>query len=81
MKIVSQKDLDIPADDMKDGQIAVITEWKCSPEYIGRIVQRYGFILITLGKDAGQAFPSFFKDCRDEAYRVRILGPGTVIEI
>lgn len=43
--------------DMKDGDVAVIRQWDTSnTNYVGRIVQRYGDDLITLGAPSGNGW-------------------------
>jgi hypothetical protein len=41
MKILKEPIQEIPVKDLKDGEIAIITEWSV-PNCIGNIVQRYG---------------------------------------
>ena len=64
---------------LADGQIAIITEWD-NNVYVGRIIQRYEDILITLGKPNGAAFTTAL-NILSEKLRVRVLEPGTLLEI
>ena len=81
VKLTNQVIKDIPVYEMKDGQIAVITNWGYIPEYVGRIIQRYGNSLISIGMDCGKAWPEFINEKPDNAYRVRLLQPGETITI
>jgi len=66
---------------MLDGDIAVITNWSVS-NYVGRIVQRYGDSLITLGEDSGWGWGEYFKNVKsDSQCRVRILEKGETLEV
>ena len=69
------------AGDMKDGDVAVIISWSDSFDYNtypGRIVQRYGTQLITIGMGWGQGWSrGFYRQCGfSEACRVRLLEKG-----
>ena len=66
---------------MKDGDIAIITEWPVYHEYVGRIIQRYGNHLISLGMSAAQAFTTVFSISDLSHYRVKILPQGTKFQI
>jgi len=68
-----------PVYNMKDGQIAEIVQWSYG-EAIGKIVQRYGKILIVLGGEKGKAFTTVLDEIRENC-RVRILPGGTTLEI
>lgn len=81
VKLTNQIIEDISVYEMKDGQIAVITKWGGSPYYIGRIVQRYGNNLITIGMDCGRTWPGLFNEKPDSELRVRLLKPGETITI
>ena len=81
VKLTNQNAVDISVYEMKDGQIAVITNWEYIPEYVGRIVQRYGNSLISIGMDCGKTWPGCFNEKPDNAYRVRLLKPGETITI
>ena len=77
----TKQDNTIAAYHLADGQIAMITEWDVGEEYyVGRIIQRYDDILITLGKPNGAAFTTALK-ILNEKLRVRVLEPGTLLEI
>jgi hypothetical protein len=76
-----EQDNTIPVYHLADGQIAIITEWDASGEYyVGRIIQRYEDILITLGEPNGAAFTTALEKL-NEKLRVRVLEPGTLLEI
>ena len=65
---------------MRDGDVAVITFWSASPEqYIGKIVQRYGNTLITLGNDSGCSWTGIFSGTDVFQCRVRILEKGETL--
>ena len=76
----TKQDNTIPVYHLADGQIAIITEWDKDNVYVGRIIQRYEDILITLGKPNGAAFTTALK-ILNEKLRVRVLEPGTLLEI
>lgn len=81
MKIIEEPKSDgIPVDELQEGQVAVITAWSCT-NYIGRIVQRYQKDLIELG--AGGGWGSLFEGgCNSKKLcRVRVLPPGTKLEL
>lgn len=83
MKIVSHT-TPITVDTMKDGQVAIIVKWGSDKsEHIGKIVQRFGTSLITLGSNVDQGWPCFFPlrtDCASD-YLVSILPSGTLFEL
>ena len=81
VKLTNQVIEDISVFEMKDGQIAVITNWGYIPEYVGRIVQRYGNNLIAIGMECVKAWPGFFNEEPDSRFRVRLLQPGETITI
>ena len=72
------KDNSIPVSELKDGQIAVITEWSNGEDYIGLIIQKFMCSLITIGKNhsGGWDKTPTSKDCR-----VRVLEEGTELII
>jgi len=68
--------------DMKDGDVGVIISWCVdSWDYEGRIVQRYGAHLVTLGSRFGGGSDNFFteKTSRNSMNRVRLLTPGETL--
>lgn len=79
LKLKSDRPSDICVDDMKDGNIAVITKWG-NTDYIGRVVQRYNDSLICVGNYSGKGWGDYFnpsrKSIRNEKYCVRLLEPG-----
>lgn len=81
VKLTNQIVEDISVYEMKDGQIAVITNWGGSPYYNGEVIQRYGNSLITIGMDCGKAWPEFINEKPDSRFRVRLLQPGEAITI
>lgn len=84
MKILSEPCGDIPAMDLKEGEIAVITNWSITAhEHVGAIVKRYRYDLIKLsGADTWTGFYSGDKTTPNMSKcRVRILPKGTVIEL
>jgi len=78
MKLHKKVEHTISVLDMKDGQVAEIVEWPAK-QNIGRIIQRYKDVWITLGKPSRQAF--ILGEGVDENWLVRILPPGTLLEI
>lgn len=62
------------AKDLKDGQIAIITE---SCPYNGRIVQRFGDDMITIGLPSGHHWTQI----GNNTLEVRILEDGELIKI
>lgn len=42
--------------DLKDGEVAIIRSWGVTDAYIGRLVQRHGNILLTIGKKEGNGW-------------------------
>lgn len=75
---IHKEDIDIPASQMQDGDIGVITSWAVTP-YIGTVVQKFGRYLISLGKPSGESWDSNWDQPKHN--RVRILPPGTLLEI
>lgn len=80
VKLHKSEDNSIPVYDMEDGQIGIITKIKDMSEYNGKIVQRCGKYLIVIGAPWGDVWDSILKN-RQEECRVKILEPGTLIEI
>jgi hypothetical protein len=84
MRILNETTQEISVKDLKDGEIAIITEWSASG-YVGQIVQRYGDHLVALGSSHGSSWSEFFN--RDfstrplDSCKVRVLPKGTQIEI
>lgn len=80
LKLVNpEKPKDIQVGDMQDGDIAVITQWNAG-QYIGRVVQRYGDYLISvgalMGHGWGKMFPADWPECR-----VRVLEKGETLVV
>ena len=71
----------IPVDRMKDGQIGVITLWEGHPDVLGRVVQRNGSNLISIGKSSGCGWANVLQAADNSGRRVRLLEPGERIEI
>lgn len=79
MKIYQEKkDDSIPVREMEDGQIGVIAEWSTQPMYVGVIIQRYNNYLVALGKPY---VCSWYEITDNHGCRVRILQPGTLLEV
>lgn len=71
------------AADMKDGEIAVITVWS-GPNYVGRIVQRYGNNLVSLGMGCSHSWSEAWgidKNIFIDGCLVRTLAPGDELVI
>jgi len=67
-----EQNKDIPIPFMKNGQVGIITKWANVPGYIGRIVQRYGNILISVGMHSNQSWDTVLRECSDY-HKVRLL--------
>lgn len=66
--------------DMNDGDVAVITEWSCVSIYLGRIVQRHGNKLITIGMPHNNSWIDAFKNnSLSVNCRVRLLEKGETL--
>ena len=78
LRIKKSIDGRVHVSEMKDGDIAEIVEWTVG-RYTGRIVQRYGDVLITLGMDENESFEDVLKgkDLSNNSCLVRILPKGT----
>jgi len=79
VELTNKTDNTIPVMELKDGQIAVITEWgNDNHEYDGQIVQRWNDNLIQIGEDSGESWTSLpnSDDCR-----VRVLEDGETLVI
>ena len=77
---------DIPIWDMNDGDLAIITKWNGNDKYVNVIVQRYGNILLPVGKHSDRSWTSILGNkemkARDgQDFRVRLLNPGELIEV
>jgi hypothetical protein len=87
MKIYKESEpLDICISEMKDGDIGIITSWSHVTDlYKGTIVQRYDQGIILLGRPSGESFASILavQNLKEnfKTHRVRLLQPGTLIEI
>lgn len=81
-KLHKQNDGSVPVTKMKDGDLAVITQW-VNPNYVGRVVQRHRNFLIAVGENQGKGLGEFFYEGQviDERLSVRILQPGELIEV
>lgn len=76
LKLKTDEPNDICVKDMKDGDIAVITNWSCG-DYIGLVVQRYKDFLITVGSRSGNGWNEYFKHgSGSKNCCVRLLEPG-----
>jgi hypothetical protein len=64
---------DIRMSDLKDGQIAVVTDTYAS----GRIVQRFGDVGVAIGEDDGKSWSNI----KVNTLSVRILEDGELIKI
>jgi len=68
------RNVKVLARDLKDGQIAIITE---SGPYNGRIVQRFGNDMVAIGLTYG----NHWEDIGRNTLEVRILEDGELIKI
>jgi hypothetical protein len=84
MKILKEPIQEIPVKDLKDGEIAIITQWSVL-HYIGLIVQRYSVDLVTLGSASSEGWTNLFsRDFSTGIFaecKVRVLPKGTQIEL
>lgn len=73
---------DISINDMRDGQIGVITRW-IDDSCCGEVVQRYGDALISLGRDYGEGFNKAIGSAwaNEGKLKVQILENGTLLKI
>ena len=62
----------IPVEEMKDGDIARIERWH-APEYEGRVVQRWGKHLVTLGSKKKRSWSNFFKQRRPHDLDLKVI--------
>jgi len=60
LKLTGERKTSVCVSEMKDGDVAVIVDWTCR-SYIGRVVQRYGDYLITIGGRCSQGWGEYFK--------------------
>lgn len=81
MKITSEKRNTIHPFELKDGEMAIITEWIFNQSYLGEIVQRFGEDLIVIGKPSKHSYLNFFNNKKITNQQVRVLTVGTQIEI
>ena len=80
-KLHNQNDGSVPVSEMKDGDLAVVTGWP-TQAYVGRVVQRYGEYLLTVGAPAGSGWGRYFAgEILTVAAYVRILKAGELIEV
>jgi len=70
----------IYVNDMKDGQLAEIVQWVGRDDYAGRVMQRCGDALVTIGRGSEQVFQHVLPGI-DALLRVRPLRPGEMIEV
>lgn len=82
MRIVSPISSGIRVYEMNDGDIAEIISWPSGLEkHVGNIVQRSGNDLVRLGETKANSWLNFFANEDYSVCQVRILPPGTRIEI
>ena len=79
VQLTSKISSSILADEMEDGDIAVITK-SILPLSLNRVVMRWGDCLIVIGQPSSQSWPHFFAAGRTEM-QVRILQPGEQLTI
>lgn len=66
--------------EMKDGEIGVIINWEDRTDYSGRVVQKYGKALITLGEGYFLSWTEADK-ITNPLCQIEILPKGTTLEI
>ena len=77
--VLGAKNDSIQVSSMKDGEIAIITSWGNSLNYlIGRVIQRYGDTLVSLGMHSASSWDSI---PTSEECMVRLLSEGDIIKI
>ena len=83
VRVLSMPKYSVHVTDMRDGDIAVITEWTGTNEYVGIVVQRHGNDLITVGGGLYQRWTGVFTGHLNPGgqYMVEILPSGTTLEI
>lgn len=82
LKLVNNKVNDISVTGMRDGDLAVITEWVGNKKHgcVGAIVQRYKDILIAVGQTSGKSWTLILSlDSTDNDCRVRLLEKGETL--
>ena len=69
--------------DMKDGDVAIITNWiACRDLYVGRIVQRYQNFLLTVGASSINGWGEYFSSTHDKSgCKVRLLKKGDTLVV
>ena len=86
MKVIKESSTDVCVQRMRDGDIGVVVAWNGSSKdgYVGRVVQRYGENLISLGMGKDNSWCGLFGGHNRAAWEdclVRILNPGTKLEV
>lgn len=76
LRITSESMSDIPVSEMMDGQLATITT---PAEVCGMVVQRFGNAIVPLGCSINFAWENV--NAGRLTFRVRILPPGTKLEV
>jgi hypothetical protein len=78
----------VPVRKLRDGQMAIITKWDCMDAYAGRVVQRVGDSLITVGSNRSNSWPELFSSNsmaidkkKDGIYMVDVLPEGAVLTV
>ncbi len=79
MKLINDTKTMIMPIDMLDGQIGVIRMWGLNTQYVGRIVQRFGDKLISIGIGTGNVWTEL--SCLGNECLVEVLPKGTILEI
>lgn len=79
--LVKGATFDIPVQDMKDGELAVVTTWgPYTEERRGLVVQRVEKMLLRIGKPVGKSWTGILDSYQTEC-RVRLLEVGETIEL
>lgn len=63
---------------LKDGDIAVIVKWGPHYEYVGRVIQKFGVRIVSIGLPSGQAWDT---TPVGNQYTARVLQPGEKLVI
>ena len=67
--------------ELKDGQIAEITNYPQNGKYENAIVQRYGNILICVGRNEGHSFTTLLTASPPINCKIRVLKEGEMLTI
>lgn len=81
VRVKTDLSTDVHVKEMKDGEIAVLTQWSAFENYSGRVVVRFDGRLYTLGAISGESWAWDRVKTLNNLHRVRILPEGTELVI